>query len=308
MNYSERIDDLFSSQLKEWELAGTNYSLLSKVRTKRLSLSGFELFVQFNPERMRSSAAKVDSKSIEARPCFLCGKNRPEVQKGIDFADDLTILINPFPIFDRHLTIPSKKHIDQRIGPNFESMLDLAGELKGFVIFYNGPECGASAPDHFHYQAGNRGFLPVEKDFDSGNMAKKIFAEKGLELWHWNDYLRGMMTLKGNFKKDIIFVFNNFYRKFSGLQPEKSEPMLNILAYFKDGDWIVHIIPRKIHRPVQFFEKGEKQILLSPASVDLGGVIILPREEDFIKISENDVKDIFKQVCLSDNEVLSLFS
>ena len=308
MNYSERIDDLFSSQLKEWELAGLNYNLLSKVRTRRLSFNGFELLAQFNPERMRSSAAKVDAKSIEARPCFLCSQNRPAVQKGIDFSDDLTILINPFPIFDRHLTIPSEKHTDQRIGPNFPSMLRLAEQLKGFVIFYNGPECGASAPDHFHYQAGNRGFLPVEKDFESGRMVKKIYSEKGTELWHWNNYLRGMMTIKGSDSADLVFIFNNFYRKFAEIQSGKPEPMLNILAYYEDGFWIVHIIPRKIHRPVQFFETGEKQILLSPASVDLGGVIILPREEDFVKITENDVRDIFKQVCLSDNEVLNLFS
>jgi hypothetical protein len=308
MNYSERIDDLFSSQLKEWELAGVNYRLLSKVMTKRLKFEGFELLAQFNPERIRSSAAKVDAKSIEARPCFLCGKNRPAVQKGVCFGEDLTILINPFPIFDRHLTIPSEKHVDQRIWPNFLSMLDLAEKLTGFVIFYNGPECGASAPDHFHYQAGNRGFLPVENDFESGRMAKQIYEEKGIGLWHWKDYLRGMMTIRGNERKDLVFVFNNFYRKFMQNQSDKPEPMLNILSYFQDGFWIVHIIPRKIHRPAQFFEKGEKQILLSPASVDLGGVIILPREEDFLKITENDVMDIFGQVCLSDSEVLSLFT
>jgi hypothetical protein len=308
MNYSQRIEDLFTSQLRDWELAGVNYSLLSKVRTKRLVLKGFELLAQFNPERMRSSAAKVDSKSIEARPCFLCSMNRPAVQKGVGFEDDLTILINPFPIFNRHLTIPSEKHVDQRIGTNFLSMLNLAEKLPGFLIFYNGPECGASAPDHFHFQAGNRGFLPVESDFASGRLAEKIYCENGIELWHWRNYLRGIMTIKGSASADLVFIFNNFYRKFSQIQPDKPEPMVNILAYYQDGFWIVHIIPRKIHRPVQFFEKGEKQLLLSPASVDLGGVIILPREEDFLKITENDVRDIFEQVCLTDDEVLNLFS
>jgi len=307
MNYSEMIDGLFSSQLMDWELAQENYRLLSNVRTKVLNFNGFQILAQFNPGRMMSSAAKVDAKSIEERPCFLCGKNRPAVQKGVGFADDLTILINPFPIFDRHLTIPSEKHVEQRIGTNFISMLDLAKELNDFVIFYNGPECGASAPDHFHFQAGNMGFLPVEKDFESGNNTEKIYSETGIELWHWKNYLRGMMTIRGNEKNDLVFIFNNFYRKFSKMQPDKPEPMLNILAYFKAGYWIVHIIPRKIHRPVQFFEEGEKQILLSPASVDLGGVIILPREEDFLKITENDIADIFEQVCLSDLEVIGLF-
>jgi hypothetical protein len=277
------------------------------VKTRRLIFDGFELTVQFNPERIRSSAAKVDARSIEARPCFLCGANRPSVQKGVEFEYDLTILINPFPIFDRHLTIPSVKHIDQRIVTHFGSMLNLAERLRDYVLFYNGPECGASAPDHFHFQAGNKGFLPLEKDFEAGRLAELIYSDHGIEMWHWRNYLRGIISVKGNDPADIEFIFNNFYRKFAVMQPWKSEPMMNILAYYDNGNFIVHFIPRKVHRPAQFFAEGEKQILLSPASVDLGGVLILPREEDFLKIKEDDVRDIFEQVCLPDDEVQKLF-
>lgn len=307
MEFSSAVNELFSVQLREWELAGTNYGLLSKVKTRKLNPGGFEVLVQFNPERIRSSAARVDSKTIEARACFLCAKNRPEQQQGLSFENDLTVLVNPFPIFNKHLTIPSEFHIDQRIVNNMDSMLSLAKALPEFVIFYNGPQCGASAPDHFHFQAGSRRFLPLEHDYLAKKFASAFCGQKGLEIWHWSGYLRGMVTFEGDQSQKIVEAFDKFYSKFSAIQPDKPEPMLNIIAYYQTGRWIIHIIPRKQHRPSQFFAEGEKQILLSPASVDLGGVIITPREEDFNKITENDIRSIFAQVCMSDQEVLKLF-
>jgi hypothetical protein len=305
-DYTSKVNSFFSSQLKDWELAGVNYKLLSKVKTKTIDFKGFKILVQFNPERIRSSAAKVDSKSIEARPCFLCEKNRPVQQKGLHFPGDMTILVNPFPIFNRHLTIPSEDHTDQRIKNNFEKMLDLSEALPEFVIFYNGPECGASAPDHLHFQAGTRGFLPIEADFSNRRFVSLISQSEGIGTWHWNNYLRGIITFHGTSKNKLISAFGSFYEKFSKIQPDKPEPMLNILSYALEESWTIHLIPRKLHRPEQFFAEGEKQILLSPASVDLAGVIIVPREEDFIKITAADIEDIFTQVCLNENEILSL--
>ena len=220
----------------------------------------------------------------------------------------MTILVNPFPIFTKHLTIPSELHIDQRIGNNFVHMMDLVKAIPDYVIFYNGPQCGASAPDHLHFQAGNKGFLPIEIDFTNRKYVRLISKKPGVELWHWTGYLRGIMTLRGTDKEKLIQAFNHFYEKFSAFQPDKPEPMLNILAYHYSDGWVIHIIPRILHRPVQFFAEGKKQILLSPASVDLGGVIITPREEDFDKISVSDTEDIFRQVCLDENEILNFFS
>lgn len=308
MGYSEKIDDLFSEQLVEWELAKVNYSQLEKVKTRKLDFGDFEILVQFNPERMRSSIAKVDAKSIEARPCFLCGSNRPSIQRGVPFEDRLTVLVNPFPIFHRHLTIPSEAHIDQRISPHFMTMLSLAQALPDYVIFYNGPQCGASAPDHFHFQAGNRGFLPVENDFTAGNFTRRVSAKPGIEVWLWTGYQRGILTLTGTDKEKLGRAFDQFFDSFSAVQMDRPEPMLNMLVYHTGSGWVIHLIPRKQHRPVQFFTDGPGQILLSPASVDLGGVIITPREEDFLKLNINDVKDIFRQVCLEDNELTGFIS
>jgi len=306
--YTEKINELFSSQLHDWELARTNYRQLEKVRTRKLDFGTFEVSVQFNPERMRSSAAKVDARSIGERPCFLCAKNRPQEQRGLSFDNRLTILVNPFPIFRRHLTVPSDDHIDQRIGNNLGIMLSLAKAMPSYTVFYNGPQCGASAPDHFHFQAGNKGFMPLENDFQNGRHTTLLFSEPGLEACKWKDYLRGIVTLKGSDREKLIRVFDRLFTGFSEIQPDRPEPMLNILVGYVSEYWIVHIIPRKQHRPAQFFMQGNDQLLISPAAVDLGGVIITPREEDFNRINKNDIEDIFRQVCFEESELDGLLN
>ena len=306
MGYSERVNDLFSSQLGEWDLAQANYKQLENVRTRKIGFKTFDLIVQFNPGRITSSAAKVDSRSIETRPCFLCAKNRPAQQRGLIFDTNWTILVNPFPIFKRHLTIVSDEHTDQRILSSFRKMLSLARELTDFVVFYNGPQCGASAPDHLHFQAGNKGFLPVENDFAEKKNCTLISHKNDLKVWQWNNYLRGMVTLEGSGMEELAVFFERFYERFMLLQPDRPEPMLNILASFSGGMWTVHIIPRKLHRPSQFFAEDNEKILLSPASVDMGGVVITPREEDFKKITASDISSIFGQVCLEDGEMIPL--
>lgn len=306
--FSNTISEFFNAQLSEWELAGGNYRMLEKVKTRYLGFPFFDIMLQFNPERIKSSAAKTDAESVKARPCFLCNKNRPSQQRGISFDEEITVLVNPYPIFSRHLTIASYKHTSQRIRNNFGKMLSLAEALPDYVIFYNGPECGASAPDHFHLQAGNRGFMPIEKDFSSGRFTNPVYSYRGTEVWNWNGYLRGIISLTGKKKESLEDLFDLFYKRFSLIQPEKTEPMLNVIAYKMDNLWIIHIIPRKKHRPEQFFADGEDQILISPASVDLGGVVITPREEDFLKIRRSDIEDIFRQVCFGEEDLHKLIT
>jgi len=308
MSLSGKVNELFSSQLDEWDLARENYKQLENVRTRKVSFGPFGITVQFNPGRITSSAAKVDSRSIEARPCFLCGKNRPASQRGLKFEENWTVLVNPFPIFPRHLTIVSDSHTDQRILPGFGTMLALAAELDGFVIFYNGPQCGASAPDHIHFQAGNKGFLPVENDFESKTNCNLNSQKESLNVWLWNGYMRGIVTLEGSDREGLALSFEEFYSRFLLMQPDRPEPMLNILCSYKGGKWVIHIIPRKLHRPTQFFAEEGKKIILSPASVDMGGVVITPREEDFNKITASDISDIFRQVCYSDAELSHLIT
>lgn len=298
----EEISLFFDAQFGEWELAANNYALLSKVRTRHIDLGGFEVLLQFNPERIRSSSAKVDKKAVSARPCFLCKANRPQEQQDLPFNDEYTILINPFPIFRRHLTITCNSHTDQRILNSFDSLLEMARGLPGFVVFYNGPQCGASAPDHLHFQAGDRGFMPLEKDYTDGLFTESVSCTDGIKLFLWKNYHRGIVTMSGSKAGNLSWVFRELYARFSAINPELPEPMLNILAYHDTSGWIVHIIPRKKHRPDQYF-RDEGKILVSPASVDLGGVIITPREEDFKGIDRKTIIDIFRQVCFDYDEL-----
>ncbi|MCG8309424.1 MAG: DUF4922 domain-containing protein [Cytophagales bacterium] len=300
MNISEQARQLILDQQNEWELAMKNYAGLKHVKTRKLAFDGFDMLVQFNPERIRSSAAKVDAKSVEARPCFLCRQNLPKEQRGISVLNKYKILVNPFPIFPEHLTIPYEDHTDQLIEDKFGDMLDLAKLLEDFTVFYNGPKCGASAPDHFHFQAGIKRFMPIEHDYKKGLFFRDSKNIDRLEIIQWSDYLRTILTFSGRDKDLIKKSFSMLFSELKTLQPAEPEPMLNMLASFEGSRWTVHIFPRKLHRPWQYFETGEKQILLSPASVDMGGILITPRKEDFEKLTMHVARDIFEQVCLGE--------
>lgn len=296
----DKVDALIKQQLSEWPLAKNNYKGLQKVITREMVVNNqFVLKIQFNPERLRSSAAKVDDQSVKARKCFLCPTHLPAEQKGIETLNDYLILINPYPIFSRHLTIPLKQHLDQRIEGRFGEMLLLAEQLPDFVVFYNGPQCGASAPDHFHFQAGNKGFMPIEQEL-SQLAAVTLRQTPECRIEAIDNYLRKALIMTGSDKDILEQWFQEIFELLKDLIPSNPEPMLNILTLWTGNEWQVIIFPRKKHRPDQFYLEGDDQILLSPASVDFGGVLITPREADYYKLNEAIITDIFKQVTLDD--------
>ena len=241
MNGEKEIDNFVERQLLDWDVASMNYNDLKSVKTKVFHFDGYDVVVQFNPNRIVSSAAKVDVKSIESRPCFLCSHNRPIQQWGLPFKADYVILVNPFPIFPKHLTIPKESHTDQLIGGHMTDMLDLATFLPNFVVFYNGPKCGASAPDHFHFQAGSKGFLPIEKDFLLHKKCSLLKLKDGVKVYGWNGYLRTVITLQSNHKQKITEIFNELCFLLGQLQASEKEPMMNILTYFDGDEWIIHL-------------------------------------------------------------------
>jgi ATP adenylyltransferase/5',5'''-P-1,P-4-tetraphosphate phosphorylase II len=164
---THQVQTLFEQQTTHWETARKNYEALRQVQVRICTVNGYTYKVQFNPARIISSGAKVDAASIQQRACFLCAANLPAEQQGVSFGTEYTILVNPFPIFPKHLTIPVNNHIDQLIAGRLGDMLDLTKALSDYILFYNGPKCGASAPDHLHFQAGNKGFLPIEAEVKS---------------------------------------------------------------------------------------------------------------------------------------------
>ncbi|MEE4178139.1 MAG: DUF4922 domain-containing protein [Bacteroides sp.] len=298
LNLKSLVEALFEDQLQNWDLARANYLGMQKAVTKHLPFSGLaELRVQFNPERIYSTSAKVDAKSISERPCFLCPAFLPPQQKAVPFNHDYLVLVNPFPIFPRHLTIPYKDHIPQQLGGRFGDMLDLARALDNFVVFYNGPRCGASAPDHFHFQAGSKGFMPVEADFEKP-LKVLLSEEDGSKIYTFENYLRHVLVFTSNDSLWLEAETARAIRVLSGFDPGHPEPMMNVLASWNDDHWRIFLFPRKTHRPWQFFAEGPGQILLSPAAVDMGGVLIIPRQEDFDKLDLENSLDILSQVTL----------
>ncbi|MCK5134946.1 MAG: DUF4922 domain-containing protein [Bacteroidales bacterium] len=299
MNYQQEADALFEDQKRSWPLLGANWDKLEAARLKRINFDGFTIQVQFNPKRITSSAAKIDKTSIENRKCFLCSENRPHVQTQVGFGKEYEILCNPFPIFKEHFTIAKMDHTPQVIDPEFSSFLELSRALLDLVVFYNAPACGASAPDHMHFQAGNRGFMPIEDEI--GTILKKygelIVRSTDLTATAVDDGLRRFIVLESSHKEpleDTFSLISDYTRDLMNGE----EPMLNMLSYYRDR-WQIMVFPRDRHRPWQFFEEGEKNILLSPASVDMGGTLITPLEKDFNKITREDIMDIFSQITLS---------
>lgn len=290
---------LFSEQLEQWTQARDNYRALEQVEQKSVCVNGMNVIVQFNPARIVSSGAKVDAKTIQTRKCFLCEQNRPEVQWGIDFESasgrTYQVLLNPFPIFPRHLTIPDAVHTDQRIEGRVADMLELAAELDDFVLFYNGPKCGASAPDHMHFQAGNKGFLPLQAQF--AELPRRDFlVTASTRLSLLETLLPGCFVIESKSTEEAVYYFEELYRHLP-VREDETEPMMNLLCWFDEGTYRLLVLTRRQHRPSCYFAEGEENILLSPASVDLGGVFITPLPKDFEKITAADLEKILFEVC-----------
>lgn len=277
------VNDFFVKQLSSWPKCAEAFASLEATTTKAIDVDGFQVKVQFNPERIRSSAAKVDKASIAARPCFLCDKNRPAEQKSLPWGD-YKILVNPYPICKFHLTIPAP-HAPQLINrQRIEDMMELARLMPDSLIFYNGPRCGASAPDHFHFQVAGRNELPI---------VEAIEHNRAIPF--------GIITLRDSSRFDDIMA-----RLPKG--DEEPEPKVNILCFADAaGAPIVVIIPRRAHRP-DFYGEGEGEMLVSPASADLAGLMVAPRQADFELFDEKRLRAIYSQLCYTQAEVDRMMS
>ena len=287
-------------------MAAGNFEALKGVKVKELDVDGMTVKVQFNPARIVSSSAKVDAKSLKERKCFLCGANRPEVQRGIEWGPDgkYIILINPFPIFPRHLTIPDQRHVDQLIYERVEDMMDLAHELDEYTVFYNGPKCGASAPDHMHFQAGNSDFLTIAPALEKAEL-KEIAKDGEATLYLVDTLPLNVFVVDAKDHKEGARLFKRLYDALPQKEGE-TEPMMNLLCYATPAGERLVVIPRKQHRPSFSGMEGEGKMLLIPASVDMGGVFITPLEKDFVKLDADLVRTIVDELCLSNDEIAAV--
>ena len=296
---------LFEEQKTGWPLLGSNWNLLKEVRVKEFRFDDVVIRLQFNPKRIVSSAARVDRDSIEKRACFLCPQHRPAEEKSVWFGRDYEIMCNPFPIFQQHFTIARREHTPQVIRPEFPAFLELSSALPQLVVFYNAPACGASAPDHMHFQAGNRGMMPIENDLEhlQRRYGQGLVRRERLKVTAISDGLRRFFRLESASREALGDACNLIFDVMQAYQGQ--EPLLNLLLY-ADRSWNLLLFPREKHRPWQYFEEGERNILLSPAAVDMGGTLIIPMEKDFLSITKEDIRDIFAQVTCSEEHFQQL--
>jgi len=299
---ADKTKALLLQQKAVWPLCSKGYNSLDSVEVRNFEFDGFNIKVQFNPGRIVSSAAKVDDKSIKERKCFLCFNHLPEEQKGVLYKNNYLILCNPFPIFNEHFTLPNVEHLPQLIDDSFSVFLDFSRDLgKYYTVFYNGPKCGASAPDHLHFQAGNKFFMPIDSEYDSvvSTLGLTLIEGKNLRVSAMDGYLRKFISMESENKHKIIKAFDVLYSILEKISSKGEEPMMNILSFYENNKWRVVIFPRSRHRPSYYFAEGDENILLSPAGVDMGGTLITPLEKDFNKLNKDQIVDIFRQVTLS---------
>ena len=297
------VNALAARQLAAWPLARANYEALQGVRTRSFEMDGCELRLQFNPARIRSTAARVDDRSVRERRCFLCAAHLPPEQLRTPWGEDFLLLLNPFPIFPLHFTLPALAHTPQTLTGHTLDFIRTARALEGFTVFYNGPRCGASAPDHLHFQAGSRGFLPLEREATVRPRRVIIPAEGHAgTLYTLPGYLRPVLVLRSACEDWLDGHLQCIIARLPVL-PGEAEPRFNLLGWHDADGWTLCLFPRTEHRPRRFYAEGDDRLLLSPASVDLAGVFIAPREEDFLRITPQDLRDTLREVTPAPDEV-----
>lgn len=313
MNKKRQTGDLFiENQLAKWQTARTNHEALNQIETRRFELAGNTITVQFNPARAVSTCAKVDKSSIEARKCFLCPENKPNEQDEIIISLDepFSLRINPYPILPGHLTISSLKHQDQVLAD--KTIRQLPGKLiswleeyfaSGYVLFYNGAKCGASAPDHFHFQAVKQSDVPViqqwERLMETAVREKEIKTENGntYSSFQITSYICPIQVFICNHSADILPEMINQYLESLPLHEGESEPRYNLFAWQdKQRGFTMAYFPREEHRPACYTATEGEQLLVSPGALDMAGLLVTPRKEDFDKIIESDITQIYKEV------------
>ena len=300
------ISRFFNRQLEMWEDARHRFRDLKHVEVRQLS---DQLKVQFNPARIVSTGAKIDKHTLGERPCFLCERNRPKEQMTKLIDDHFQLLVNPFPILPVHFTIPATKHQPQSIYRHYGEMHRLLSLHSELMVFYNGPKCGASAPDHLHFQAGTSGVLPLQTNWQrlSRSLTDVISLNDEEKISVLSDFLVPAFVIISKSEDSDEELFHRLYRSMP-MRGDESEPMMNIIAWRKGDEFISVVIPREKHRPDAYFAEGEAQMMVSPGALDMAGLIITPREEDFSKINLDKATALLRECGISAEKMEAVVS
>ena len=291
------LQRFFNRQLEKWEAARQRYHDLRSAKTRELVVGTYSIQVQWNPARMVSTGAKMDQKTIAERPCFLCEKNRPKEQIKKEVDGQYELLVNPFPILQQHFTIPSLKHQPQRILESYGEIHKLLEEYPEMMVFYNGPQCGASAPDHAHFQAGTSGLLPLQKSWQrlSRNLTPLISLNDDEDISLIDEYPCTALLIRSRSQYGDEQLFRRLYEALPATEPE---PMMNIVSWRSNDDFLSVVFPRTKHRPDCYYKEGNEQFIISPGALDMAGLIITPRQEDYERLTPEIALGILDEITL----------
>ena len=291
------LQRFFNRQLEKWEAARQRYHDLRSAKTRELVVGAYSIQVQWNPARMVSTGAQIDQKTIAERPCFLCEKNRPKEQIKKEIDGQYELLVNPFPILQQHFTIPSLKHQPQRILDSYGEIHKLLEEFPEMMVFYNGPQCGASAPDHAHFQAGTSGLLPLQMSWQrlSRNLTKLVSLNDDEDISLIDDYPCAALLIRSRSQYGDEQLFRRLYEALPATDPE---PMMNIVAWRCNDDFLSVVFPRTKHRPDCYYKEGNEQFVISPGALDMAGIIITPRQEDYERLTPEMALGILNEISL----------
>jgi ribosomal protein S18 acetylase RimI-like enzyme len=296
--------ELLSKQKKTWQKLREGYESLKNVRERDLLCRGFSIRLQYNPGRMKSSTAEISNIKVKDRQCFLCLDHLPENQRGILYRTDYLILGNPMPVFSSHFTVSHVDHRPQAIDEHAGSFLQLMADLgPNWTVLYNGPKCGASAPDHLHFQAAPSGKMPIEKEIREEKRLTLIKQVDKVLLYRVRDLGREAIILEGDDPMAIETVLKDFQNALKKVLTMDEEPMMNIAGFYEEKKWRLVIFPRRKHRPDAFFKAGDARMVVSPGVIDMGGLLITPVKRDFERLDATTVEGIYKEVSLEEDIV-----
>lgn len=300
------ISRFFNRQLEVWTDARHRFRDLKHVETRQFS---DQLKLQWNPARIVSTGAKIDKKTLGERPCFLCDKNRPKEQMSKQIDEKFHLLVNPFPILPVHFTIPARKHQPQLIYKNYGEMHRFISLHSDLMVFYNGPKCGASAPDHLHFQAGTNGILPLQTNWQrlSRNLTDIISLNDEEKISVVRDFIVPAFVIISKSAESDEALFRRLYKAMPQ-RGDETEPMMNIISWRKGEEFISVVIPREKHRPEAYFAEGDAQFVVSPGALDMSGLIITPREEDFRKLTEEKALSLLQECGVSEEKMNTIIA
>jgi ATP adenylyltransferase/5',5'''-P-1,P-4-tetraphosphate phosphorylase II len=293
---SEIAQALIRQQQASWLTLREASAALSQVEYRHFDIKGSRVIAQNNPQRIVSTAAKVDAATISQRPCFLCPDNLPPEEKGIAFGQDYVVLCNPFPVLKNHLVLSHRLHTPQTIIGHFQALTDFTQRLGNeWFTLYNGPKCGASAPDHLHFQACDRSMIPLFAELDSF-ARQTLIAEPELRVFSLKNYRLHLVVARSRSQQKLRQWFERYVESQPKELESAAEPLLNLVATADGEEITVVVFPRAKHRPACYFAEGEAKLTISPAGIDLAGVLVVPERSHFEKVTADDIENIYAEI------------